>query len=43
MHKDNALTATKRISQNQIAIMKTFSRFTDTRRRGPWEDMWNGG
>ena len=33
MHKDNALTATKRISQNQITIMKTFSRFTEDNRQ----------
>ena len=33
MHKDNALTATKRIGQNQIVpIMKTFSRFTEDNR-----------
>ena len=32
MHKDNALTATKRISQNQITIVKTFSRFTEDNR-----------
>ena len=33
MHKDNALTATKRISQNHITIMKTFSRFTEDNRQ----------
>lgn len=27
------LTATKRISQNQITIMKTFSRFTEDNRQ----------
>ena len=33
MHKDNALTATKRIGQNQIVpIMKTFFRFTEDNR-----------